>query len=157
VPTNTSVPANTNTRTPINTPTNIPTNTSTNTATPANTNTRTPINTSTNTPINTSTRTPTNTATNPPASTPTATPTLGVCNGSHHYLDPEPGAPVNGGTVNVGDRFILDLKIDAGAYAAPDGLTAQQAYMTYTSQLLQNARVSSIGTSCVPTSTVTGD
>ncbi len=92
-----------------------------------------------------------------PANTATNTPTPGVCNGAYHFFDPQPGAPANGGTVNVGDRFVLDLKVYAALYGAPDGLTAQQAYMTYTSQLLQNARVSSIGTSCVPTNTVTGD
>src|SRR5207253_2901814 len=36
-------------------------------------------------------------------------------------------------------------------------ISAAQSYMTYTYQLIQNARVSSIGTSCVPTSTVTYD
>jgi hypothetical protein len=52
---------------------------------------------------------------------------------------------------------VLDLMINAGGSAAPNGLTAAQGYMTYTHQLIQNARVSSIGSSCVPTSTVTND
>ncbi|MFL5734823.1 MAG: dockerin type I domain-containing protein, partial [Chloroflexia bacterium] len=67
------------------------------------------------------------------------------------------GAPPNGGTVTVGDRFVFDLMVDARDYAAPNGLGAQQSYMTFTAGLLQNARVADIGTSCVPTGTLTAD
>src|SRR5205085_10146775 len=38
-----------------------------------------------------------------------------------------------------------------------NGLTAQQSYMTFTYQTIQNARVSGIATGCVPTNTVTAD
>jgi len=40
--------------------------------------------------------------------------------------------------------------------SVPDGV-AMQSYMTFTSSILQNARVSSIASSCVPTYSVTGD
>lgn len=54
----------------------------------------------------------------------------------------------------VGDRFVLDLSVNSGIH--PD-LTAQQAYLTFTNSVLQNARVDQIATTCVPTNTVTGD
>src|SRR5947209_4152706 len=71
------------------------------------------------------------------------TTTLGTC-----------PAPANGGTTQVGCTFVLDLMLNSGTN--PDA-TAQQSYLTFTYQTIQNARVSSIGTSCVPTSTVTPD
>src|SRR5438552_1206370 len=46
--------------------------------------------------------------------------------------------------------------INAGTNAAPNGITAQQSYMTFTWQTIQNGRVSSFP-SCVPTSTLTTD
>src|SRR4051812_36758534 len=49
-------------------------------------------------------------------------------------------APANGGTTQVGCRFVLDLMVNAGTNIAPDGLTAQQSYMTFTYQTIQNAR-----------------
>ncbi len=61
-------------------------------------------------------------------------------------------APPNGGTVNVGCRFVLDLWVDTGSN--PDA-TAQQSYLTYTYNLIQNARVSTISSTCTLTSTVT--
>ncbi len=70
---------------------------------------------------------------------------------------PAAGAPPNGGTVNVGDRFILELWLNAGTNVPPVGSTAQQSYLTYTYQLLQNARVSAITSTCTVTNTVTGD
>jgi hypothetical protein len=66
-------------------------------------------------------------------------------------------APANGGVTTPGCRFVLDLIVNAGSNAAPDGITAQQSYLTFTHQLIQNARVSTIGTSCTVTNTVTGD
>lgn len=66
-------------------------------------------------------------------------------------------APANGGTTQVGCTFVLDLFVNAGTNAAPEGLTAQQSYLTFTYQTIQNARVSSIGAGCVPTNTVTAD
>jgi hypothetical protein len=152
------------------TPTFTPTNTRTFTPTPTNTPLCAPncTNTPTNTPTWTRTITPTRTntplcapnCTATPTFTPTVTRTLTptVCNNEPlQFLQPEAGAPPNGGTVNVGDRFVLDLMLDARNFAAPNGLTAQQSYMTFTSDLLQNARVSDIGTSCVLTGTVTSD
>ncbi len=63
-------------------------------------------------------------------------------------------APANGGSTNVGCTFVLDLMLNAGSN--PD-VTAHQSYLTYTSSIIQNARVSNIGTSCVLTNTVTAD
>src|SRR5438270_2067730 len=54
-------------------------------------------------------------------------------------------APANGGTTQVGCRFVLDMMVNAGTNAAPDGLTAQQSFMTFTYQTIQNGRVSLIG------------
>jgi hypothetical protein len=69
-------------------------------------------------------------------------------------LRPGTGAPPNGGTANVGDRFVLELWVDAGSH---DNAVGQQTYMSFTHQLLQNARVSDIDTGCTLASTVTGD
>jgi hypothetical protein len=172
-PTNTTIPTNTSTSTPVptdtvtntavptSTATNtaIPTATSTNTAVPTNTNTSVPTNTNTATNTSTNTAVPTTTSTNTSLPTATRTNTLTPAPGvdAFLYLDPEVGAPANGGTVFVGDRFVLDLMLNAGSHNPPDGATAQQSYMTFTYGLLQHARVSSIGTSCTLTSTATGD
>src|SRR5438105_3476902 len=51
-------------------------------------------------------------------------------------------APANGGTTQVGCTFVLDLMVNAGTNAAPDGLTAQGSYMTFTYQTIKNVRVS---------------
>ena len=67
---------------------------------------------------------------------------------------PEGSAPPNGGTVTVGDRFVLDLMLNSGTY---DNVTAQQSYLTYAANLLQNARVGQIDSACVLTGTVTPD
>ena len=67
---------------------------------------------------------------------------------------PEGSAPPNGGTVTVGDRFVLDLMLNSGTY---DNVTAQQSYLTYTYNLLQNARVDQISNACVLTGTVSPD
>src|SRR5437868_7516921 len=39
-------------------------------------------------------------------------------------------APAKGGSVALGCRFVLDVMVNAGTNAAPDGLTAQQSFMT---------------------------
>src|SRR6185503_8316665 len=76
------------------------------------------------------------------------------------FLSLQPGsggncpAPPNGGTLQVGCRFVLDMMVNMAS--VPDGV-AMQGYMTYTSSLLQHARLDSIATSCVPTNTVTQD
>src|SRR5207249_1229299 len=76
------------------------------------------------------------------------------------FLSLQPGsggnctAPANGGTVQVGCGFVLDMMVNMGS--VPDGV-AMQSYMTFTSSLLQHARVSSIASSCVPTNSVTPD
>jgi hypothetical protein len=105
------------------------------------------------TPTNTRTYTPTIRPTNTPcpACTPTPTP-YGTW--ATHYIVPEAGAPPSGGTVSVGDRFVLDLSINSGIHT---NLTAQQAYITFTNSLLKNARVDQIATSCVLTNSVTVD
>jgi hypothetical protein len=59
------------------------------------------------------------------------------CPGSYHYWVPRPGGPCNGCTVNVGDRFTLDLMVHSSSSA----LTSHQAYYTFTHTLLQNVRV----------------
>src|SRR5437870_2485236 len=63
-------------------------------------------------------------------------------------------APPNGGSVPVGGRFVFDLMLNSGSHT---DVTGQQSYITFTSSILQNARLSNINSSCVPTSTVTGD
>jgi hypothetical protein len=63
-------------------------------------------------------------------------------------------APSNGGTTNVGCRFALNLSVDAGTHP---NIVAEQSYLTFTNALLQNANVSQIATSCVPTNTLTAD
>jgi hypothetical protein len=63
-------------------------------------------------------------------------------------------APENGGTTSVGCRFVFDLMLNAGSN---DDLVAHQSVLTFTNSILQNARVPSIGTSCVLTNTVTWD
>ncbi len=66
-------------------------------------------------------------------------------------------APPNGGTTTVGCRFVLDMMVNAGSNAAPDGLTAQQSYMTFTYHTIQNVRAYNIGAGCIPTNTVYAD
>jgi hypothetical protein len=72
------------------------------------------------------------------------------------YLELRPAAtaPSNGGTAKVGERFVLELWLNGGTGAS---LVGQQSYLTFTSSLLQNVLVSSIGTSCTLTSTLTPD
>ena len=69
-------------------------------------------------------------------------------------LVPQGSAPPNGGSVTVGARFVLELWLNAGSHV---DTTAQQSYLTYTQAFIQNANVSQIATSCVPTNTVTLD
>ena len=64
---------------------------------------------------------------------------------------PEAGSPPNGGTINVGDRVDFDLMVHAAGYT----IAAQQAYLTFTSSLIQNVNASLTG--CVLTSTVRSD
>lgn len=74
------------------------------------------------------------------------------------FLQPGTGgsvpAPGNGDQVGVGDRFVLDLMLNAGSDLE---ITGHQSYLTFTNSLLQNARVSDIGTTCNVTNTVTAD
>ena len=112
-----------------------------------------PSDTPTNTPTNTqvaaaNTPTATNTATNTATTVAlTATPTVCV----YHYLAPQSSAPVNGGTIIVGDRFTLDLDI----HSAGETVTGQQAYLTFPATLLQNVDATVSG--CVVTNTITAD
>ena len=75
-------------------------------------------------------------------------------NDAYLELRPQGSAPPNGGTANVGDRFVLELWVVGASHT---DLTAQQSYLTWTHQILQNARVDQIATSCVITSSVTTD
>src|SRR3954464_6516638 len=63
-------------------------------------------------------------------------------------------APVNGGAVPLGGRFVLDLMLHSGSR---EDITAQQSYITFTNSILQNVRVANIASACIVTSTVTGD
>src|SRR5207249_767350 len=110
--------------------------------------------TPTNTRTVTLTRTPTRTST--PTRTPTVTPTPTYTPVRDAYLEirPQGSAPPNGGTVSVGDRFVLELLLNTGSH---DDVLVHQSYLTFTYSLLQNARVDQIGTDCVLTSTVTAD
>ncbi len=112
--------------------------------TPTSTRTYTPLNQPTNTPTSTRTNTPTRTATG--TATTTGVPIIG------HYFVPGLDAPPYGGTVAVGQGFYLVLHVDGG-----DGLTtAQQAYLTFDSALLQNVNATNPA-SCTLASTVTPD
>lgn len=71
-------------------------------------------------------------------------------------LVPEGSAPPNGGTIAVGDRFVLGLWADVGL-AHGDWVPGHQSYLTFTNAVLQNALVSQISTGCVLTNTVTPD
>jgi hypothetical protein len=51
----------------------------------------------------------------------------------------------------VGSHFTLDLMVDSGSHT----VAGQQSYLTFTHQLLQNVQLSP--TSCISSSTVTGD
>ena len=53
----------------------------------------------------------------------------------------------------VGARFVLDLMVHSGT----NNITAQQSYLTFTTSILKNGRVSDIPTTCTLTSTVTPD
>jgi hypothetical protein len=151
---------NTPTFTPTNTPTNTPTPTGSNTPLCAPNCTNTPTTTPTLTRTITSSPTPTNTplcapnCTATPTNTPTRTLTPTPVRNAFMVFVPEGSAPPDGGTVTVGDRFVLGLWLNAGTH---DNATAQQSYLTYTYNLLQNARVDQIATACVLTGTVTSD
>src|SRR5439155_4992059 len=114
--------------------------------------TDTPSTTSTDTPTGTSTgtNTPTGTATSTHTNTPTVSVTPVPCNGAYHYLLPHSASdPPNGGTVQTGVQFSLDMSVSTGGFT----LTAQQAYLTFTYQLLDNVNATS--GSCVLTNNVT--
>lgn len=122
------------------------------TGTPENTGTPSP---NTNTPTHTRTRTPA--ITRSPLATQTVVPTRTPAGNAFLEFVPEDGAPPNGGTVNLGDRFVLDLMLNAGSSAPPDGVTAQQSYLTFTYDLIKNVRSDQIATACALTSTATVD
>jgi hypothetical protein len=113
--------------------------------------TKTPAATATARPTSTASNTPGISPTSSPVNSPTETPSPGAA-----FLELRPGtnAPPNGGTAMTGDRFVLELWLNAGSYF---DVVGQQSYLTFTHQLLQNVQVSSIGTGCVLAGTVTGD
>src|SRR5207253_10532132 len=103
-----------------------PTFTPSNTLTPTRTRTRTPTRTPTNTPTPTITFTPTSTPTPTNTFTPIDTPTPGPCLGAYQYLMPDSaGDPPNGGTVNTGQHFTLDMMVHTAGF----NITPQQAYL----------------------------
>src|SRR5437868_5520153 len=59
---------------------------------------------------------------------------------SYMELVPEAGGPPNGGTAQVNDRWIFDLILHAGSEPEAD---IHQTYLTFTKDLIVNARVSS--------------
>ncbi len=136
--------------TPVASNTPNHTNTLTSTGTPTPTYTSTSTSTSAYSPTGISTATRTRSATRTPITSPTNTP----ARDAYLALVPENGGPPNGGMVNVGDRFVLDLVLNAGSHL---DTTAEQSYLTYTYDLIKNARVDQIDTACVLTSTVTSD
>jgi hypothetical protein len=69
-------------------------------------------------------------------------------------LRPKGKAPSNGGSVKVGEKFVLELWVNSGSHT---DLVGQQSYLTYTHQLLQNVRATSSNASCTLTSTVAPD
>jgi hypothetical protein len=75
----------------------------------------------------------------------------GPCDTAYVSLVPDQGAPANGGTTTVGDRFVLDLV----AHTGKGNVTAAQSYMNFTYSNLQVANPS--GADCVPSATVTSD
>src|SRR6476661_506162 len=71
------------------------------------------------------------------------------CAGAYHYFLPEDGSPPSGDTIETGQQFVLDMMINTGGFT----VSAHQAYLTFTHQLLDN--VSATATSCALTETVT--
>lgn len=67
-------------------------------------------------------------------------------------LRPVGSAPQNGGTVNPGTKFTLELWLKPGSNS---NVTAQQSYMTFDNEQLQV--VNPGGSGCTPVSTVTHD
>jgi hypothetical protein len=63
-------------------------------------------------------------------------------------------APPNGGSVPVGGRFVLDLMVNAGSHTDVEG---QQSYLTFTSSILQNARVDLLPSACMLVQTAQAD
>src|SRR5919201_5719018 len=59
---------------------------------------------------------------------------LPPCDGAFHYFLPEEGSPASGDTIETGRQFVLDLMINTGGFT----VSAQQAYLTFTYQLLDN-------------------
>jgi hypothetical protein len=69
-----------------------------------------------------------------------------------HFV-PVQGAPASGGTVAAGTKFTLDLLINAGTNRAPNGVTAAQNYMTFTSSVFQVVQPSASCSATPPVST----
>ena len=107
------------------------------------------------------TATPTTTATPTSTATPTVTRTptpLPPARDAFMFIAPGSAgncvAPTNGGTTTVGCRFVLDLMVNTGSRSDARG---QDTFISFTHQLLQNARVSTIGTGCTITNTLAPD
>src|SRR5207253_3602668 len=108
----------------------------------ARTPTRTPTRTSTPTYTRTNTLTPTRTNTPAGNAFLVLMPAQGACT-----------APPNGGSVNVGCIFELDLCVNSGSQVPQE----QRSYMPFTYQLLQNVTGSGRAANCVLTNTITAD
>lgn len=87
-------------------------------------------------------------ATNTPAPTNTGVPPTNTPATGDAFAHFEPAGPM---TVQVGSKFVLDLKINSGS----SNVNAAQSYMTFTNSLIQVVNVSQPG--CVLTSTATPD
>src|SRR5262245_56487756 len=61
------------------------------------------------------------------------TPVTGVRDAFLEFV-PQAGGPPNVGSIQVGQRFALDLMLNAGSNDVPNGVTSQQSYLTFTHQ-----------------------
>ena len=67
-------------------------------------------------------------------------------------LRPQGKVPANGGSVKVGERFVLELWVNSGSH---NNLVGQQSYLQFSSSMLQNVRATS--TICEATPNITPD
>lgn len=78
--------------------------------------------------------------------------TPGASTGSAYLeLRPKADAPANGGKVQVGDSFVLELWLNGNSQS---DLIGQQSYLTVTHELLQNVEIAAAGPRCMPASSI---
>jgi hypothetical protein len=74
------------------------------------------------------------------------------------HLVPVGNAPPSGGTVSLGVTFTLDLYLNAGSNHPPNGVTAAQSYLTFSSAALAVIRPNGTCPASIPVSTtITAD